>query len=64
VSVTVHDIGGRKVATVWEGAIPAGVARFPWSRTDAAGASLPPGIYLVRARVDTRERVHRMVVLP
>lgn len=64
VTVTVHDIGGRKVATVWEGAIPAGVTRFPWSRTQGAGASPAPGIYIVRARVDARELVHRMVVLP
>lgn len=63
-TVTVHDISGRTVATVWEGAIPAGVSRFPWSLTDGSGASRPPGVYLVRARVDAQYRVHRMVVLP
>lgn len=63
-SVTVHDISGRTVATVREGAIPSGVHRFPWSGAEGSGARLAPGIYLVRARVDTRELVHRMVVLP
>ncbi len=63
-TVSVHDIGGRRVATVWDGAVPAGVTRFPWPHTDASGAALAPGIYLVRARVGTRHLVHRVVVLP
>jgi flagellar hook capping protein FlgD len=63
-TVTVYDIGGRKVATAWEGAIPAGITRFPWSGTGGAGARLAPGVYVVRARVDSRELVHRIVVLP
>lgn len=64
VRVTVHDVGGRKVATLWEGAVPAGVTRLPWPGADGAGATLPPGVYLVRARLDGRDLVHRMVVLP
>ena len=63
-TVTVHDLGGRRVATVWEGAIPAGVTRFPWSQVDASGQALAPGVYLVRARIGTRHLIHRAVVLP
>ncbi len=63
-TVTVHDISGRRVATVWDGAVPAGVARFPWPHADDSGAPLAPGVYLVRARVGGRHLVHRMVVLP
>ena len=63
-TVAVHDVSGRRVATVWEGAIPAGVTRFPWSQVDASGQPLPPGVYLVSARIGSRHLVHRAVVLP
>lgn len=62
-TVTVHDVSGRRVATVWDGAIPPGLSRLPWSHVDASGASLAPGIYLVRARIGARQLVHRAVVL-
>ena len=68
-TVTVHDVSGRRVATVWDGAVQAGVTRFAWSHVDASGAPLPPGVYLVRARIGARNQVsrylvHRAVVLP
>jgi len=61
--VTVHDVAGRRIATLWDGAVPAGVSRFAWSHTDAAGARLSPGVYLVRARIGARALVHRAVVV-
>ena len=62
--VTVHDVGGRRVATLWEGVVPAGVSRFAWPQVDAAGRPLAPGVYLVRSRIGSRHLVHRAVVLP
>ena len=62
--VTVHDVSGRQVATLWEGAVAAGVSRFPWPHADATGAPLAPGVYLVRAQVGATRLVHRAVVLP
>jgi flagellar hook capping protein FlgD len=63
-SVTVHDVRGRHVATLLDGPAAAGLTRLAWSHTDASGARLAPGVYLVRARIDTRILVHRAVVLP
>lgn len=63
-SVTVHDVTGRRVATLWDGPAGAGLTRIAWSHTDASGARLAPGVYLVRARIGTRWLVHRAVVLP
>jgi hypothetical protein len=63
-TVTVHDLNGRRIATVWDGPVAAGLSRFAWSHTDASGTRLAPGVYLVRARVGTRLLVHRAVVLP
>lgn len=62
--VTVHDLSGRRVATLWDGAAPGGVNRFVWNHTDATGARLAPGVYLVRAEVGANRFVHRAVVLP
>jgi hypothetical protein len=62
--VTVHDIGGRHVATVWNGTLPAGTHRLPWSQTGSNGARLAPGVYLVRAQIGATRLVHRVVVLP
>ena len=62
--VTVHDLSGRRVATLWDGIAAAGLHRFPWRREDATGAPLVPGVYLVRAQLGGTRLVHRAVVLP
>lgn len=47
--VAVHDLSGRRVATLWEGALPAGTLRLEWDGRSAAGREVPPGVYLIRA---------------
>jgi len=49
VIVTVHDVSGRRVATLHEGPVPAGVQRVSWSGFDSRGEPMRPGVYLVRA---------------
>jgi hypothetical protein len=63
-TITVHDVQGRRLATIWEGTVTPGVSRFPWVPADAAGARLPPGVYHVRASIGARMLVHRLAVLP
>ena len=63
-SVTVHDVAGRQVATLWEWELGPGLTRLPWAHMDGSGAALPPGLYLVRARFGARQLVHRAIVLP
>src|SRR5262249_1314165 len=48
-SVTVHDLAGRQVASLWSGALSAGTTRLVWDGRDADGTIAPPGLYLVRA---------------
>lgn len=62
-TLTVHDVNGRRIATLWDGHAPAGVHRFAWRHTDAAGTPLPAGVYLVRAAIGGSVLVHRAVVL-
>ncbi len=56
------DTAGRLVATIEDGARPAGTWRVPFTSAASAGA-LPPGLYLVRLRADGRTVGERKVAL-
>ncbi len=51
-TVAVFDLGGRLVTTLWDEPLPAGDHTVAWKGLDAAGAPVPPGIYLLRVVVD------------
>jgi large repetitive protein len=59
VGITVHDVAGRKVATVADGEYPAGVHVTSWE----GGARPRPGVYFARMTADGREFQRRVVVL-
>lgn len=61
--VTVHDLSGRRVATLWQGAAPAGPTRVVWDGRGADGAAAAPGVYVVYARVGSEVRSLRVVRL-
>jgi len=61
--VTVHDLSGRRIATLWDSPLGAGVARMAWDGRTSGGATAPPGIYVVRARVGGLTLSHRLVRL-
>jgi hypothetical protein len=44
----VFNVQGRQVATLAEGAKPAGRHRVHWDGQDAGGSPLPAGVYFVR----------------
>jgi flagellar hook assembly protein FlgD len=48
----VYDVAGRLVATVFDGALPAGPGELRWNGHDAAGRSLGAGIYFYRLSAD------------
>jgi hypothetical protein len=50
VRVSVHDLAGRRVVTLQDGRLDAGVHAWRWEGLDAAGSRLPGGIYFVRLR--------------
>ncbi len=54
-SLHVHDVHGRRISTVHEGALAAGAHVLRWDGRDARGALAPPGLYL--ARLVTRDGV-------
>jgi hypothetical protein len=61
--VHVHDLAGRLVRVVHEGALEPGLHDLRWDLRDASGRAVAPGIYLVRAEAGAFRSVRRVVVL-
>jgi hypothetical protein len=58
--VTVYDMAGRAVRTVFDGWQTAGRHDFVWDGRDAAGAATAAGIYIVRAEAEGRHLALRV----
>jgi len=54
VKADIFDVAGRKVASVYDGIMPAGRYAFDWDGRTDSGASAPAGIYLARVTVEGR----------
>jgi hypothetical protein len=50
IDLTVYDLRGRRVRLLRQGTIEPGRWTFTWDGRDAAGARVPPGLYLIEAR--------------
>jgi hypothetical protein len=50
VDAAIYDLGGRRVATLHSGPLPAGPQRLEWNGLDARGRRAPPGVYFARVR--------------
>ena len=61
--VTVHDVAGRELAVLTDGAVTAGRHEWIWDGRDARGARAAPGLYLVRAAAGERVRTGRVVLV-
>lgn len=59
--VRVHDVSGRLVATLWDGAAPAGDQALAWDGRDANGRAVAPGVYLASAVTDAGRASTRVV---
>jgi C1A family cysteine protease len=62
-TVTVYDIAGREVRTLFSGETPGGEVGIPFNLTDMNGRRLPAGVYPVVARGGGQTAVSRLVVL-
>jgi flagellar hook assembly protein FlgD len=52
VIVTVHDVAGRRVATLANRTFAAGRHTLSWNGVDETGTVTPAGVYFVRAATD------------
>jgi len=64
VTLTVHDLTGRRVSQVHDGELGAGAHSLRWNAQDGAGRALAAGLYFVRFSTPGLTRVERLVVLP
>jgi flagellar hook assembly protein FlgD len=53
VDVTIYDVTGRHVRTLFSGAIPAGPTMLVWDGLNHAGQRMTAGLYFVRASAET-----------
>jgi hypothetical protein len=60
--LTVHDVRGRLVHTLWNGSAPPGLLRFEW-QPGAAQRTVPAGVYFVRAETTTRLLTTKLVLV-
>ena len=63
VDVSVFDLDGRRIATLFHGALGAGTREFAWGGRRADGAVSHSGLYFVRATVADRSLSRRAIYL-
>ena len=62
-SLQIFDLSGRRVRALLDGPHEAGRGELTWDLRDERGASLPGGIYLVRARLDGVGFLRRVAIV-
>lgn len=63
VRLEVFNLLGQRVATLVDGAQPAGAHRARWDGTDATGQAAAAGVYVYRLLVDGAQQTGRMVLV-
>ena len=61
VEISVHDLSGRRVATVFAGLLPAGSRAFSWDGRDASGTRVARGFYFVKLAAEGQASVRKVV---
>ena len=61
VRIAIHDLAGRRIAQMFDGAAPAGGVRVGWEGRTGSGTDAPAGLYFVRAEVGGRVITRRLV---
>jgi FlgD Ig-like domain len=64
VSLEIYDLGGRRLARVVDGMLPAGRHVMSWTPVDDAGRGLAAGLYFARFQAPGLVRTHRLTILP
>ena len=63
VSLTLHDVSGRKVRTLLKERCPAGPHSIDWDGLDDAGRRMESGVYFYRLTAGDIRAGHRVVIL-
>jgi flagellar hook assembly protein FlgD len=62
VRLDIYDLQGRRLATLHNGALDAGMHTLSWDGRDAAGRVAAGGIYLVRCRNGQAVYNHKIIL--
>ena len=62
-TLTLHDIAGRRVATLWRGTVPGEGLTLSFRSGEPPLAELPSGVYLIRAAGGSESAVRKWVLL-
>jgi len=63
ITLTIHDVTGRRIKTFVEGRLSAGSYATTWTSRDDAGRHVPAGIYFIRLEGETCSEIQKIVVL-
>ncbi len=63
VSVAVYDVGGRRVALLADGGLPAGEHQAVWGGSDDSGREMDSGVYFVRLLAGSQARTGKMILV-
>ncbi len=63
VRLTIHDVGGRRIAVLRDGVLSAGEHRATWNAFDQSGRPVAAGVYFVVLDVDGRRSVDKVTLL-
>ncbi|HEY3215667.1 MAG TPA: FlgD immunoglobulin-like domain containing protein [Candidatus Eisenbacteria bacterium] len=63
VELAVHDLAGRRIATLFRGRFEAGTRGFRWQGTDDGGQPVRGGVYFLRGRVAGVEVTRKVILL-
>jgi peroxiredoxin len=61
--VTVHDVTGRRIATLHDGPLAVGTTYASWNGRSETGGSAAAGVYLIRAQIGPKQLVQRVAYL-
>lgn len=64
VRLSIHDVAGRRVATILDASLPPGAHEGSWNGRDRTGRSVAPGVYFARLKVGPRESTAKVVRAP
>lgn len=62
--LSVHDLAGRRIRTLFDGSTVAGPSQARWDGRDQGGREVPAGVYLARLEFGVTARIARLVVIP
>ncbi len=63
VMITIYDLAGRKVRSLWNSTLPAGSHRVEWPGDNDLGESVASGIYLYRITTGEFTAVRKMILM-